>query len=100
MVKLSNGLRNVPTTESSAKSPDLKPDPKFATFLKIYASPNTTTTPDTAAGSASQELFNSFTNKRQAGRVSDLEGGLKNVDKQIDAQLANAEGKQVPRART
>ena len=29
MVLLSNGLRNVPTTSSSAKSPDLKPDPKF-----------------------------------------------------------------------
>jgi multiple sugar transport system substrate-binding protein len=96
LVKLSNELRNVPTTESSAKSPDLKPDPKFATFLKIYSSPNTTTTPVTAAGSANQEAFNSFTNKWQAGRVSDLEAGLKGVDKQIDAQLANAEGKQVP----
>jgi multiple sugar transport system substrate-binding protein len=96
MVLLSNGLRNVPTTESSAKSPDLKPDPKFATFLKIYSSPNTTTTPVTAAGSANQERFNSFTNKWQAGRVSDLQAGLKDIDKQIDAQLANAEGKQVP----
>jgi multiple sugar transport system substrate-binding protein len=96
MVQLSNGLRNVPTTESSAKSPDLKPDPNFETFLKIYESPNTTTTPVTAAGSANQELFNSFTNKWQAGRVSDLAAGLKDIDKQIDAQLANAEGKQVP----
>jgi multiple sugar transport system substrate-binding protein len=96
MAQLSNGLRNVPTTESSAKSPDLKPDPKFETFLKIYGSPNTTTTPVTAAGSANQELFNSFTNKWQAGRISDLETGLTSIDKQIDAQLANAEGKQVP----
>jgi multiple sugar transport system substrate-binding protein len=96
MAQLSNGLRNVPTTVSSAKSPDLKPDPKFATFLKIYGSPNTTTTPVTAAGSANQELFNSFTNKWQAGRVPDLEAGLAGIDKQIDAQLANAEGKQVP----
>ena len=96
MVLLSNGLRNVPTTVSSAKSPDLKPDPKFATFLKIYGSPNTTTTPVTAAGSANQEAFNSFTNKWQAGRVPDLQAGLEGVDKQIDSQLANAEGKDVP----
>jgi multiple sugar transport system substrate-binding protein len=96
MVLLSNGLRNVPTTVSSAKSPDLKPDPKFATFLKIYSSPNTTTTPVTAAGSANQEAFNSFTNKWQAGRVPDLQAGLAGVDKQIDSQLANAEGKDVP----
>jgi multiple sugar transport system substrate-binding protein len=86
----------VPTTSSSAKSPDLKPDPKFDTFVKIFENPNTTTTPVTAAGSANQELFNSFTNKWQAGRVSDLQAGLEGVDKQIDSQLANAEGKDVP----
>jgi multiple sugar transport system substrate-binding protein len=95
-VQLSNGLRNVPTTESSAKSPDLKPDPKFETFVKIFSNENTTTTPVTAAGSAYQELFNNFVNKWQAGRVSDLQAGLDDVDKQIDAQLANAQGEQVP----
>jgi multiple sugar transport system substrate-binding protein len=95
-VLLSNGLRNVPTTASSAKSPDLKPDPKFETFLKIFGNENTTTTPVTAAGSAYQELFNNFVNKWQAGRVSDLQAGLDDVDKQIDAQLANAQGEQVP----
>jgi multiple sugar transport system substrate-binding protein len=95
-VQLSNGLRNVPTTETSAKSPDLKPDPKFETFVKIFANENTTTTPVTAAGSAYQELFNNFVNKWQAGRVSDLQAGLDDVDKQIDAQLANAQGEQVP----
>jgi multiple sugar transport system substrate-binding protein len=95
-VELSNGLRNVPTTASSAKSPDLKPDPKFETFLKIFGNQNTTTTPVTAAGSAYQELFNNFVNKWQAGRVDDLQAGLADVDKQIDAQLANAQGEQVP----
>jgi multiple sugar transport system substrate-binding protein len=95
-VMLSNGLRNVPTTESSAQSPDLKPDPKFETFLKIFGNEHTTTTPVTAAGSAYQELFNNFVSKWQAGRVHDLEAGLADVDQQIDAQLANAEGEQVP----
>jgi multiple sugar transport system substrate-binding protein len=95
-VQLSNGLRNVPTTASSAKSPDLKPDPKFQTFLEIFGNENTTTTPVTAAGSAYQELFNNFVNKWQAGRIDDLQAGLADVDKQIDAQLANAEGEQVP----
>ena len=96
MVALSNGLRNVPTTASSAKSPDLKPDANFAPFVKMYGNPHTTTTPVTAAGSANQELFNSFVDKWQAGRVSDLQGGLDGVAKQIDDQLANAEGQQVP----
>jgi multiple sugar transport system substrate-binding protein len=96
LVTLSNGLRNVPTTASSAKSPELKPDPHFETFVKMYSNPHTTTTPVTAAGSANQELFNSFVSKWQAGRVSDLQGGLAGVAKQIDDQLANAEGQQVP----
>jgi multiple sugar transport system substrate-binding protein len=96
LVKLSNEIRNVPTTASSAKSPDLKPDPKFGTFLNIFANPNTTTTPVTEAGSAPQELFNSFTNKWQAGRVEDLQAGLEGVDQQIDDQLANATGNDVP----
>ena len=78
---LSNGLRNVPTTATSAKSPDLKPDAKFETFLKIFGNQHTTTTPITAAGSAPQELFNSFVDKWQAGRVKDLQGGLTDLDK-------------------
>ena len=49
-------------------------DPKFADVPEDLPEPDTTTTPVTAAGSADQELFNSFINKWQAGRVSDLAG--------------------------
>jgi multiple sugar transport system substrate-binding protein len=93
---LSNGLRNVPTTTSSLKSNELTPDPKFKVFLDIFAHPKTATTPITAAGSANQELFQDFVAKWQAGKVSDLAGGLSDVDKHIDAQLANSTGTQVP----
>jgi multiple sugar transport system substrate-binding protein len=65
-------------------------------FLDIFAHPKTATTPITAAGSANQELFQDFVSKWQAGKVSDLQGGLQNVDKQIDAQLAQSAGTQVP----
>jgi hypothetical protein len=34
--------------------------------------------------------------KWQAGKVTDLQNGLAQVDKQIDAQLANSAGTQVP----
>ena len=54
------------------------------------------TTPITAAGSANQELFQNYVSKWQAGKVSDLQGGLADVDKQIDAQLAQSSGTQVP----
>jgi multiple sugar transport system substrate-binding protein len=93
---LSNGLRNVPTTSSSLKSSELTPDPKFKPFLDIFANPNTATTPITAAGSANQELFQTWVAKYQAGKETDLQGGLAKTDKQIDEQLNNAAGPQVP----
>jgi multiple sugar transport system substrate-binding protein len=93
---LSNGLRNVPTTTASLKSGELTPDPKFKVFLDIFANPKTATTPITAAGSANQELFQDYVNKWQAGKGGDLQGGLEQVDKQIDAQLANSAGTKVP----
>jgi multiple sugar transport system substrate-binding protein len=93
---LSNGLRNVPTTTASLKSGELTPDPKFKVFLDIFANPKTATTPITAAGSANQELFQDYVSKWQAGKGGDLQGGLQQVDKQIDAQLANSAGTKVP----
>jgi multiple sugar transport system substrate-binding protein len=93
---LSNGLRNVPTTTSSLKSGELTPDPLFKPFLDIFSNPGTATTPITAAGSANQELFQTFVVKYQSGKDTDLAGGLAKMDSQIDAQLANAAGPQVP----
>jgi multiple sugar transport system substrate-binding protein len=93
---LSNGLRNVPTTSSSLKSGELTPDPKFKPFIDIFANANTATTPITAAGSANQELFQTWVVKYQSGKETDLAGGLAKMDQQIDAQLDNAAGPQVP----
>jgi multiple sugar transport system substrate-binding protein len=96
LAKLSNGLKNVPTTTASLSDPALKADKRFQVFLDIFKNPRTSTTPVTLAGSANQELFQSWIQKWQSGTTTDLEGGLKGVDKQIDAQLANASGQQVP----
>jgi multiple sugar transport system substrate-binding protein len=92
LAKLSNGLRNVPTTTASLSSKEIKPDPHFATFLKIFAHPKSVTSPITAVGNAYGSLIQTFTVKWQAGKEKDLQKGLKNVDKQIDAQLAQAGG--------
>jgi multiple sugar transport system substrate-binding protein len=93
---LSNGLRNVPTLNKALDSSEITPDPKFKPFLDIYANEHTATTPITAAGSANQELFQTLVVKFQSGKVTDLAGGLADMDKQIDAQLDNAAGPQVP----
>ncbi len=90
LAMFSNGIRNVPSTRTSAKSPDLKPDPRFATFLKIFNNPNSATAPITAAGNANLSLVGRFTVKWQAGKVNDLHGGLKKLDKQVDAQNEQA----------
>jgi multiple sugar transport system substrate-binding protein len=88
----SNGIRNVPTTKASLNSKEIKPDPHFKTFLKIFGNPKNTTFPITPVGSAFGTYFNNFIDKYQAGHVSDLAGGLKKVDKQTDAQLKQAGG--------
>jgi multiple sugar transport system substrate-binding protein len=96
LAKLSNGIQNVPTTTASLKSPALKPLPGFQTFLDVFGDQNTTTTPITRIGSANQETFQSFISKYMSGSATDLEGGLANVDKQIDAQLKQAEAGSAP----
>jgi multiple sugar transport system substrate-binding protein len=92
----SNAIRNVPTTKASLNSPEIKPDPRFKTFLKIFANPKSKTSPITAAGNAYGTLIQAFTVKWQAGHAGDLEGGLKKLDKQIDAQLKQAKAGGVP----
>jgi multiple sugar transport system substrate-binding protein len=92
LAELSNGLRNVPTTRSSLQSKEIRPDPHFAVFLKIFNNPRSSTVPITAVGTAYQQLFTSFISKWQAGHVKDLQAGLRDVDKQIDKQLQLAEG--------
>jgi multiple sugar transport system substrate-binding protein len=92
----SNGIRNVPTTKASLNSPEIKPDAHFKTFLKIFANPNSKTSPITAAGNAYGTLIQAFAVKWQAGHAGDLKGGLKKLDKQIDAQLKQAQAGGVP----
>jgi multiple sugar transport system substrate-binding protein len=92
----SNGVRNVPTTKASLTSPDIKPDAHFKTFLTLFANPNSKTTPITAAGNAYGSLIQAFAVKWQAGHAGDLSKGLQKLDKQIDAQLKQAQAGGVP----
>jgi multiple sugar transport system substrate-binding protein len=96
LARFSNGIRNVPSTRSSAKSKELKADPRFATFVRIFNNANSATAPITAAGSAPLTLVGRFTVKWQAGKVKNLHQGLKALDKQIDKQNAQAGGGGVP----
>jgi multiple sugar transport system substrate-binding protein len=96
LATLSNGLRNVPTTDASLHSPELKPSENFTTFLKVFPNEHSATNPITAAGAAYQEAAEEFFAKYQTGKVPDLQGGLEELDKQIDDQLAQITQGQTP----
>jgi multiple sugar transport system substrate-binding protein len=90
LATFSNGLRNVPSTRASTISKELKPDPNFATFGKLFVNKSSTTIPITVIGADHLQTFQNFIAKWQAGKVEDLHAGLADVDKQIDAKLKQA----------
>jgi multiple sugar transport system substrate-binding protein len=96
LAELSNGLRNVPSTTASTTSKELTPDAHFATFLKIFSNPRSSTSPIMASGVSYTNLVQNFATKWQAGSVRSLPSGLTSLDKQLDAQVAQAKGGGVP----
>jgi multiple sugar transport system substrate-binding protein len=90
LARFSNAIRNVPSTASSSKSPELTPDPHFKTFLSIFTNPKSTTVPITPIGLDHLQTFSNFVAKWYSGSVKDLAGGLKDVDKTIDAKMGQA----------
>jgi multiple sugar transport system substrate-binding protein len=84
--RLANMLNNVPTTFGSLKDPTLSGNPKFATFLRIFANPHSGYKQITPLGTADGDLFSAFVDKYLAGNVSNLQAGLQGVASQIDKQ--------------
>lgn len=89
LAKLSNGLRNVPSTKTALTSPELTPDARFAVFLDIFAHPRSASTP-VSIGTASQDLLDNFAAEWQAGQVPDLRERLRDIDRSIDALTKEA----------
>jgi len=87
IIKLANGIKNVPTTQAALDSPKLQVDDQFKTFLDIFQNPDTDTSPSTANGAVYQNQFDTFVEQWQRGQVSDLQSGLEKVDEDIDNAL-------------
>jgi multiple sugar transport system substrate-binding protein len=87
VVKLSNLLRNLPTTRDAMASKELQVDPEFKTFIDIFTNPKTATTPPSSAGPKYIELTEEFIDGFQAGKNADLPGGLSELDTQINQAL-------------
>ena len=72
LATFSNGIRNVPSTVSSTRSKELKPDANFATFGKLFVNTRSTTIPITQIGADHLTTAQNFIAKWQAGKVKDL----------------------------
>ncbi|MFD5796887.1 ABC transporter substrate-binding protein [Streptomyces diastatochromogenes] len=90
VVGFANGIHNVPSTLAALKSPKLKYDPRFKTFLDIAANPNSTTTPASINGGVYLVTIQQFGYDYESGKVTDLKAGLKKTAAQIDTDIAQA----------
>jgi multiple sugar transport system substrate-binding protein len=87
LTTLAHGLKNVPSTTESLKDQQLQNDPHFKTFLDIFANAKSTFKPITPIGQTDTDLLGTFAEKWQAGKIPDLQAGLKGIDDQIAKQL-------------
>ncbi|PKW07866.1 carbohydrate ABC transporter substrate-binding protein, CUT1 family [Streptomyces sp. 1222.5] len=90
VVGFANGIHNVPSTLAALKSPKLKYDPRFKTFLDIAANPHSTTTPASINGGVYLVTIQQFGYDYESGRATDLKAGLKETAAQIDTDIAQA----------
>ncbi|OIJ69397.1 ABC transporter substrate-binding protein [Streptomyces mangrovisoli] len=90
VVNFSNGIHNVPSTLAALKSPKLKYDPRFKTFLDIAANPESTTTPASINGGQYLVTLQQFGYDYESGKAKDLQSGLASTAKQIDTDIAQA----------
>ncbi|OXZ00130.1 sugar ABC transporter substrate-binding protein [Streptomyces diastatochromogenes] len=90
VVGFANGIHNVPSTLAALKSPKLKYDPRFKTFLDIAANPDSTTTPASINGGVYLVTIQQFGYDYESGKVTDLKAGLKKTAAQIDTDIAQA----------
>jgi multiple sugar transport system substrate-binding protein len=90
VVGFANDIHNVPSTLAALKSPKLKYDPRFKTFLDIASNPNSTTTPPSINGGTYLVTLQQFGYDYESGRAKDLKAGLESTAKQIDTDIAQA----------
>ncbi|MFJ6082715.1 ABC transporter substrate-binding protein [Streptomyces sp. NPDC092369] len=90
VVGFANDIHNVPSTLAALKSPKLKYDPRFKTFLDIAANPNSTTSPASINGGQYLVTIQNFGYDFERGKVKNLKSGLESTAKQIDTDIAQA----------
>ena len=87
VVKMANGLKNVPHLTSALQSSKLEVNDQYKTFIDVAGSSNSLTTPPSPLGAGYQVTFQNWWNKYQETGTGSIATGLKSVDKQIDDSL-------------
>ncbi|MCX5201189.1 ABC transporter substrate-binding protein [Streptomyces sp. NBC_00237] len=90
VVEFSNGIHNVPSTFEALKSPDLKIEPEFKTFIDIARHPKSNTAAGAVNGATYLNTIQDFGYQYEKGTETDLKAGLDKLAKQIDTDIAKA----------
>lgn len=85
LVRLANTFGNVPSTFDSVRSPELETSEQFQTFIDIFNNPHAASSPASPNGPAYIKSVEDFFQAWQTGAVDDLQGGLAELDRSIDA---------------
>ncbi|MGW7415222.1 ABC transporter substrate-binding protein [Streptomyces sp. NPDC054863] len=90
VVEFSNAIHNVPSTFEALKSPNLKNDPEFKTFLDIAQHAKSNTPSGAINGAAYLNSIQEFGYQYEKGNEKDLKAGLEKLAQQIDTDIAKA----------
>ncbi|MEU1662671.1 ABC transporter substrate-binding protein [Streptomyces sparsogenes] len=91
VVAFANAIHNVPSTKAALTSPKLDPDPTFRAFLDIAQNKYSNALPPSVNGGQYVVSLRDFSYGVEAGKVHDLDKGLKELDDQIDADILQAQ---------
>ncbi|KAA0932274.1 ABC transporter substrate-binding protein [Streptomyces apricus] len=90
VVSFANAIHNVPSTFDALKSPDLKAEDGFKTFVDIAQHPRSNTPPASVNGSTYQTTLQDFGFQYESGKAKDLKAGLEKTAAQIDRDIEQA----------
>lgn len=88
VVGFANAIHNIPSTLAALKSPKLKYDPRFKTFLDIARNPHSGTSPSAPNGDQYITSIENFGFSYEKGAAPDLKSGLEKTAKEIDTDIA------------
>jgi len=91
VVSFANAIHNVPSTKAALTSPKLDPDPTFRAFLDIAQNRYSTALPASINGGQYVVSLQDFSYGVEEGKEPDLNKGLRELDKEIDADNLQAQ---------